>query len=51
MTEVIETSLATQQDIKDLKQELIQLEYRLTIKLGTIVIVSLATMATIMKFF
>lgn len=41
MTEIIETTLATKQDIKDLRVDMSQLEYRLTIKLGTIVSVAI----------
>ena len=41
MTEIIETNLATKQDMKDLRTELHhdmkQMEYRMTIKLGGIV--------------
>lgn len=61
MTEIIESDLATKNDIKDLRTELkemkielknetTQLEYRLTIKIGTIVTVALAAMATAVKF-
>ncbi len=41
MTEIIETNLATKQDIKDLENKIIQSEYRLTIKLGTIVSIAI----------
>jgi hypothetical protein len=59
MTEVIETNLATKQDLKDLGVELdrkfvqfenkiVQLEYRLTIK-GTIVSVAIGIAAAFIK--
>ena len=55
MTEIIETNLATKEDLKDLRTDLhnqmLQLEYRMTIKLGTVVTIAIATMATVMKFF
>lgn len=38
-------------DVKDLKTELIQLEYRLIIKLGTIATLAIGAMAAIVKFF
>lgn len=47
--------LEISQDMKELRAELenklIQAEYRITIKLGTIVTVAIATTATIFKFF
>ncbi len=46
MAEIVEGDLATKQDVKELKEEMLKLEYRLIIKLGTIVTVSLATIAT-----
>lgn len=49
----METNLATQQDIKDLKQdykhELIQLEQRMTIKLGTIISIAIGIAVTLVK--
>ena len=51
IAEIVEADLATKQDIEKLKNELVQLEYRLVIKLGTIVTISIAAMATIVKFF
>lgn len=47
IAEVAEESLATKQDIKELKDEMQKMEYRLVIKLGTIVTLSFATAATI----
>ena len=35
---IIESDLATKRDIKDLQQEMRELEYRLTIKLGVMVV-------------
>jgi len=61
MTEVMESDLATKNDIKDLrtemremkselKSDLIQLEYRMTIKVGTLLIVGFTTMISLMKY-
>ncbi len=60
MTEIIETNLATKQDFKDMGMELhnvkvdlenkvIQLEYRLTIKLGTIVSIAIGVAVALVK--
>ena len=73
MSEVIDTNLATKQDLKDLATELrtemkdlktelrvemtdirtdmARLEDRLTIKLGTMMVVSVSALAAIIKFF
>ena len=44
MAEIVETNLATKQDLKDL-------EYRLTIKMGTIITIAVATICTVIKLF
>lgn len=60
MTEIIESNLATSQDLKDLRSEITQefsnlrsemtqLESRLTIKLGAIVSVSIGLAVTLSK--
>lgn len=53
MTEIVEDELATKQDIKDLKDEMQKLEYRLVIKLGTLItaVVSIAVtiLVTVLK--
>jgi hypothetical protein len=60
ITELTEGSLATKQDIKNLENKwdtslerldhkMLQLEYRLTIKLGTIVTVVIAAATTVIK--
>jgi hypothetical protein len=53
ISEIVEGDLATKQDIKDIKTELVQLEYRLIIKLsaamGAIVTLAIATTAAITK--
>lgn len=53
MAEIVEDELATKQDVKDLKNELQQLEYRLIIKMGvlvgTIVTLAIAVTAAITK--
>jgi hypothetical protein len=41
--------LATKQDIKDLKDEIQKLEYRLTIKLGVMMTVAASVMLAILK--
>lgn len=48
MAEIVEGELATKQDLKELESKLIQLEYRLAIKLGALVgaIVTLAIAVT-----
>lgn len=48
IAEIVEGDLATKQDIKELENKLIQLEYRLVIKLGAVVgaIVTLAIAVT-----
>ena len=60
ITEIMEGDLATRQDMKNLETKLdtsierlehkmLQLEYRLTIKLGTIVTVVIAAATTVIK--
>ena len=68
MTEVMDSNLATKQDVKDLRQEvkelevsllheikdvrndIVQSEYRLTVKMGTIVSVALGIAIAFLKF-
>lgn len=61
ITEITEGDLATKQDMKNLdtkldasterlEHKLLQLEYRLIIKLGTIVTVVIAAATTVIKF-
>ena len=47
--EVIEDKLATKQDIKDLKTEMKEMEYRLTIRLGGMTAASIAIVAALVK--
>ncbi|MDR2077285.1 MAG: CCDC90 family protein [Desulfovibrio sp.] len=47
--EVIEDKLATKQDIKDLKTEMKELEYRLTIRLGGMMAACVAIVAALVK--
>ncbi len=53
IAEIVEGDLATKQDIRELENKLIQMEYRLIIKLGvligTIVTLAIATTAAITK--
>ena len=66
ITEVMEDDLATKQDLKNLETKLenkldatterlehkiLQLEYRMTIKLGSIVVVALAAFTAVTKLF
>jgi hypothetical protein len=59
LADVINGNLATKEDIRDLrnidirdlKHEMKELEYRLVIKLGATVTLAIATMAAIVKFF
>ncbi|MEK6773189.1 MAG: hypothetical protein AABY64_04560 [Bdellovibrionota bacterium] len=39
--------MATKEDFRQLRSEILQLEYRLTIKLGTIVMIGITALATI----
>lgn len=61
MTEIVEADLATKQDIAILRQEInilkeylenkiIQSEYRMTIKMGTMLTVAVGVLAAIEKF-
>ena len=65
IAEIVEGDLATKQDLKiletnmlnavetkatNLENKMQQLEYRLTIKLGTFLVIGFTTMATLMKF-
>lgn len=53
-TEIIEEDLATKQDLKQLEisleSKIVQLEYRMIIKLGGLMIIGFTTMVTLMKF-
>ncbi len=53
MTEIIETNLATKQDLKDLgsslRQEMKEMELRMTIKLGTIVSIAIGVTVALAK--
>lgn len=62
MADIVDKNYATKQDLKDLsielRQEIKDLEHkiratedRLTIKLGSIMVVGLSALATILKFF
>ena len=54
ISEIVEGELATKQDLKILETSLLSanqvLEYRIIIKLGTLLVVGFTTMATLMKF-
>ena len=47
---IIESDLATKRDIKDLQQEMREMEYRLTIKLGVMVVASTGVILGIMQY-
>lgn len=55
IAEIVEGDLATKQDVRELKDEMQKLEYRLVIKLGSIVVatitLAIAATATLMKLF
>lgn len=55
MADIVDKNYATKQDLKEavlhLEHKIIRLEDRLTIKLGSIMIVGLSALATIIKFF
>ena len=58
ISEILEDDLATKQDIKNLdirfesiEHKFLQSEYRMTIKLGSIVTVAMAALAAVIKFF
>ena len=55
MAEIVDSNYATKQDFRDLKTEMDhkfeQLENRLTIKLGSIMIFGMSALATLFKFF
>lgn len=51
MAEIVDSNYATRQDFKDLEHKIQLLEHRLTIKLGSIMIVGLSALGTILKFF
>jgi hypothetical protein len=46
-----EAELATKRDIDDLRRDMIQLEQRLIIKLGTLMAVSVGVVAALVKMF
>ena len=46
-----ESELATKRDIEDLKRDMIQLEQRLIIKLGTLMAISVGVVAALVKMF
>jgi len=50
MIRLIDASLATKSDIQDLKKDLIQMEQRILIKLGSIMIAGITILGLIVKF-
>lgn len=55
MADIVDKNYATKQDLKDLrielKHDMLRLEDRLTIKLGSIMMIGLGALASIIKFF
>jgi hypothetical protein len=49
ISEIIEGDVATKQDVKEIKDEMLKLEYRLIIKLGALVTAIIATAVAILK--
>lgn len=50
IAEIVEEGLATKQDVKDLKDELQKVEYRITIRLTAIVASITATAVAVLSF-
>lgn len=55
ITEIVEGDLATKQDlnssIERLEHKMLQMEYRLIIKIGTIITIAIGVFATLIKLF
>ena len=49
MAEIVEGNLASKQDVRELKDELQKLEYRLVIKLGALVTAAIACAVALLK--
>ncbi len=49
IAEIIEGDVATKQDVKEIKDEMQKLEYRLVIKLGAVITAIIATAVAILK--
>lgn len=49
MVELVEERLATKQDIRDLQRDIKELEYRMTIKLGGLMVLAVGSVATLVK--
>lgn len=47
IAEIVEGDLATKQDVRELKDEMLKLEYRLIIKLGTLVAAVVAAVVAV----
>lgn len=50
MAEIVDHNFATKQDFKDMEHKIELLEHRLTIKLGSIVILGFSAFAAVIKF-
>jgi hypothetical protein len=51
LAEIVDDKLATKRDIEDLKKEIKELELRMTIKLGSIMLGGLGLLVILMKLF
>lgn len=51
IAEILEVNLATKEDIARIEEKLLQLEYRLTFKMGTVVVVAVSAIAAFVKLF
>jgi hypothetical protein len=49
MREIIETNLATKQDILDLRRDLKEMEYRIITRVGALMVVAVGVLAAIIK--
>lgn len=49
MAEIVEDNLATKQDIRDLRDEMQKIEYRMTIKMGVMTTIAVSVLVAILK--
>lgn len=49
MTEIIETNLATKQDVQEIRRDIREVEYKLIIKMGTLVSIAMGVLVAVVK--